>query len=115
MLSWTRLEELMLDETPLPLTPLCRKIGQTKSNVSTPKVYPAYDLSVDKLGEITRVQNYTELFTSAVNVFSTVDPEVLFKAQHAQYGDYFKYLANPGKALSPKNETRYTMSYFFTQ
>ncbi|CAM9977432.1 unnamed protein product, partial [Choristocarpus tenellus] len=57
MLSRPQLEEFCKHESkPAPLSPIFRNVGTKTTDVSSQasKVYPAYELSVDRLGEITK-------------------------------------------------------------
>ena len=47
--------------------------------------------------EIQTVESDRELFTSATDVFMSIDPEKLRQAQQAECGPYFAYLCDPKK------------------
>ena len=63
------------------------------------------------LDEIQPVESDRELFTSATDVFMSIDPEKLRQAQQAEFGPYFEYLCDP-KKRPPSNESRTSMSYY---
>ena len=63
------------------------------------------------LDEIQPVESDRELFTSATDVFMSIDPEKLRQAQQAEFGPYFEYLGDP-KKRPPSSESRTSMSYY---
>ena len=62
------------------------------------------------LDEIQPVESDRERFTSATDVFMSIDPEKLRQAQQAEFGAYFEYLCDP-KKRPPSSESRTSMSY----
>ena len=62
------------------------------------------------LDEIQPVESDRKLFTSATDVFMSIDPEKLRQAQQAEFGPYFEYLCDP-KKRPPSNESKTSMSY----
>ena len=54
-------------------------------------------MNLHYLNEIQPVESDRELFTSATDVFMSIDPEKLKQAQQAEFGPYLEYLCDPKK------------------
>ena len=61
--------------------------------------------------EVQLVESDRELFTSATDVFMSIDPEKLRQAQQAEFGANFEYLPDP-KKRPPSSKSRMPMSYY---
>ena len=55
----------------------------------------AYQGNLHNLDEIQLVESDRELFTSAADVFMSIDSETLRQAQQAKFRPYFEYLSDP--------------------
>ena len=75
-----------------------------------PRLRP-YQVNSHNLDEIQPVESDRELFTSATDVFMSIDPEKLRQARQAEFGPYFEYLSDP-KKRPPSSESRMSMSYY---
>ena len=69
-----------------------------------------YQVNSHHLDEIQPVKSDRELFTSATDIFMSIDPEKLRQAQQAEFGPYFEYLCDPKKQPA-SSESRTSMSY----
>ena len=67
-------------------------------------------MNLHHLDEIQPVESDRELFTSATDVFMSIDPEKLKQAQQDEFGPYFEYLCDP-KERPPSNESKTSTRY----
>ena len=91
------------------LAPICRNVPDNPALHGPHRLRP-YQVISHNLDEIQPVESDRELFTSATDVFMSIDPEKLRQAQQAEFGPYFEYLGDP-KKRPPSNESRTSMSY----
>ena len=89
------------------LASICRNVPETLHG--PPRLRP-YQVNSHNLDEIQPVESDRELFTSATDVFMSIDPEKLRQTQQAEFGPYFEYLCDP-KKRPPSSESRTSMSY----
>ena len=73
--------------------------------------YSISNLNTHSIDKIQPVESDRKLFTSATNVFMSIDSEKLRQAQQAEFGPYFEYLSDPKKKPS-SSESRTSMSYY---
>ena len=92
------------------LAPICRNVPDNPTLHGPHRLRP-YQVNSHNLDEIQPVESDRELFTSATDVFMSLDPEKLRQAQQAEFGPYFEYLCDP-KKRPPSNESRTSMSYY---
>ena len=92
------------------LTPICRNVPDNPALHGPPRLRP-YQVNSHNLDEIQPVESDRERFTSATDVFMSIDPEKLRQAQQAEFGPYFEHLCDP-KKRPPSNESRTSMSYY---
>ena len=92
------------------LAPICRNVPDNPALHGPHRLRP-YQVNSHNLDEIQPVESDRELFTSATDVFMSIDPEKLRQAQQAEFGPYFEYLCDP-KKRPPSNESRTSMSYY---
>ena len=92
------------------LAPICRNVPDNPA-LHGPHRFRPYQVNSHNLDEIQPVESDRELFTSATDVFMSIDPEKLRQAQQAEFGPYFEYLCDP-KKRPPSNESRTSMSYY---
>ena len=92
------------------LAPICRNVPDNPALHGPHRLRP-YQVNSHNLDEIQPVESDRELFTSATDVFMSIDPEKLRQAQQAEFGPYFEYLCDP-KKRPPSKESRTSMSYY---
>ena len=92
------------------LAPICRNVPDNPA-LHGPHILRPYQVNSHNLDEIQPVESDREPFTSATDVFMSIDPEKLRQAQQAEFGPYFEYLCDP-KKRPPSNESRTSMSYY---
>ena len=92
------------------LAPICRNVPDNLALHGPHRLRP-YQVNSHNLDEIQPVESDRELFTSATDVFMSIDPEKFRQAQQAEFGPYFEYLCDP-KKRPPSNESRTSMSYY---
>ena len=92
------------------LAPIFRNVPDNPALHGPPRSRP-YQVKSHNHDEIQPVESDRELFTSATDVFMSIDPEKLRQAQQAEFGPYFEYLCDP-KKRSPSSESRTSMSYY---
>ena len=78
------------------LAPICRNIPDNPA-LHKPHILRPYQLNSHNLDEVQPLKSDRELFTSATDVFMSIDPEKLRQAQQAEFGPYFEYLCDPKK------------------
>ena len=78
------------------LAPICRNVPDNPALHGPHRLRP-YQMNSHNLDEIQPVESDRELFTSATDVFMSIDPEKLRQAQWAEFGLYFEYLCDPKK------------------
>ena len=91
------------------LAPICRTLPHNPALHGPPRSRP-YQVNSHNLDEIQPVESDRKLFTSATDVFMSIDPEKLRQSQLAEFGPYFEYLCDP-KKRPPSSESRTSMSY----
>ena len=91
------------------LAPICRNVPDNPALHRPPRLRP-YQVNLHNLDEIKPVESDRELFTSATDVFMSIDPEKLKQAQQAEFGLYFEYLYDP-KKRPPSSVSRTSMWY----
>ena len=92
------------------LAPMCRNVPDNPALYGTPRLRP-YQAKSHNLVDIQPVESDHELFTSATDVFLSIDPEKLRLAQQAEFAPYFEYLCDP-KERPPLSESRTSMPYY---
>ena len=92
------------------LAPICRNVPDNPSLHGPPRVRP-YQVNSHNLDEIQPVESDRKLFTSATDVFMSIDPEKLTQTQQAEFRPYFEYLSDPNKQPS-SNESITPMLYY---
>ena len=92
------------------LAPICRNVPDNPDLHGPPKLKP-YQVNSHNLDEVQPVESDRKNFTSATDVFMSIDPEKLRQPQQAEFGPYFEYLSDPKKQPS-SNESRTSMSYY---
>ena len=92
------------------LAPVCMYVPDNPALHGPPRLR-SYQVNSHNLDEIQLVESDREQFTSATDVFMSIDPEKLRQAQQAEFGPYFKYLCDP-KKRPPSSESRTYMSCF---
>ena len=92
------------------LAPICRNVPDNPALHRPPRLR-SYQVNSHNLDGIQPVESDHELFTSATDVFMSIDPEKLRKAQQAEFGPYFEYLFDL-KKRPPSSESRTSMSYY---
>ena len=92
------------------LIPICRNIPDNPA-LHGPPIIRLYQVNSHNLDKIQPVETDRERFTSATDVFMSIDPEKLRQAQQVEFGPYFKYLSDP-KKQTPSSESRTSMSYY---
>ena len=93
-----------------PLAPICRNVPDNPTLHGPPRLRP-YQVNSHNLDKIQPIESDRELFTSATDVFMSIDLEKLRQAQQAEFGPYFKYLSDP-KKQPPSSESRTSMPYY---
>ena len=97
------------------LAPVCRNVPNNPALHGPPRLrlyrLRLYRVNSHNLDEIQPVEGDRELFTSATDVFMSIDPEKLRQAQQAEFEPYFEYLSDPRK-LPPSSESRTSISYY---
>ena len=91
------------------LAPICRNVPNDLALHGPPRLRP-YQVNSHNLDEIQPVESDLELFTSATDVFMSIDPEKLRQVQQAEFGPYFEYICDP-KKRPPSSESRTSTSY----
>ena len=92
------------------LAPVCRTVPDNLALHGRPRLRPCR-MNSQNLGEIQPVESDRERFTSATDVFMSIDPEKLRQTQQAEFGPYFEYLCDP-KKRPPSSESRTSMLYY---
>ena len=92
------------------LAPICRNVPDNPALHGPPRLRP-YQVNSLNLDEVQPVESDRNFFTSATDVFMSIDPEKLRQAQQAEFGPYFEYLSHP-KKRPPSRESRTSMSYY---
>ena len=92
------------------LAPICRNVPDSSALHGPQRLRP-YQVNSHNLDEIQPVESDRELFTSATDVFMSINPEKLRQAQQAEFGPYFEYLCDP-KKRPPSSESRTSRSYY---
>ena len=92
------------------LAPICRNVPDNPALHGPPRLRP-YQVNSHNLDKVQPVESGRELFTSATDVFMSIDPEKIRQAQQAEFGPYFEYISDPKKQPSP-SESRTSMSYY---
>ena len=87
------------------LAPICRNVTDNPALHGPPKLRP-YEVNSHNLDEIQPVESDLELFTSATDVFMSIDSEKLRQAQQAEFGPYFEYLSDPKNNRHQANQER---------
>ena len=95
---------------PPHLAPICRNVPDNPALHGPPRLRP-YHVNSHTLDEVQPVESDRERFTSATDVFMSIDPEKLREAQLAEFGPYFEYVSDP-KKRPPSSESRTSMSYY---
>ena len=90
------------------LAPICRNVPDNPALHGPPRVRP-YQVNSHNLDEIQPVQSNRKLFTSATDVFMSIDPEKLTQTQQAEFRPYFEYLSDPNK--QPSSNESITNAY----
>ena len=67
------------------LAPICRNVPDNPALHGPPRLRP-YQVSSHNLDEIQPVESDREPFTSAADVFMSIDPEKVRQAQQAEFG-----------------------------
>ena len=98
------------EHSEMRVAPICRNVPGIPALYGPPRSRP-YQVKSHNLDEIQPVESDRELFTSATDVFMSMDPEKLRQAQQAEFGPYFEYLCDP-KKRPPVSESRTSMSYY---
>ena len=94
----------------LHLAPICRNVPDNPALNGPPRLRP-YQVNSHNLDEIQAVESDRELFTSAIDVFMSIDLEKLRQAQQDKFGPYFEYISDPRKQ-PPSSGSRTSMSYY---
>ena len=81
----------------LHLAPICRNVPDNLSLHGPPRLRPYQVNSHNNLDEIQPVESDRKLFTSATDVFISIDLEKFREAQQAEFGPYFEYISDPKK------------------
>ena len=76
------------------LASICKNVPDNTALHGPPRLMP-YQMNSHNLDEIQPVESDCEFFTSATDVFKSIDPEKLRHAQQAEFGPYFEYLSDP--------------------
>ena len=92
------------------VAPICRNVPDNPALHGPPRLRPC-QVNLHNLDEMQPVESDREPFTSATDVFMSVDPEKLRQAQQAKFGPYFEYLSDP-KKQPPSSESGTSMSYY---
>ena len=92
------------------LASICRNVPDNPALDGPPRLRP-YQVNSHNLDEIQPVESDRELFTSATDVFMSIDSEKLRQARQAEFRPYFKYISDP-KKQPPSNEPRTSMSFY---
>ena len=92
------------------LAPICKNVPDNPALHGLPKLRP-YQVNSQNLDQVQPVESDRKLFTSATDVFMSIDPEKLRQAQQAEFGPYFEYQSDP-KKRPPSSESRTSMSYY---
>ena len=74
--------------------PICRNVP-VNSALHGPPILRPYQVNSQNLDGIQPVESDRAFFTSATDVFMSIDPEKLRQAQQAEFGPYFEYLSDP--------------------
>ena len=98
------------EHSEMRVSPICRNVLDNPALHGPPRSRP-YQVNSHNLDEIQPVESDRELFTSATDVFMSIDTEKLRQAQQAEFGPYFEYLCDP-KKRPPSSESRTSMSYY---
>ena len=85
------------------LASLCRNVPHNPASHGPHRLRP-YQVNSHNLDEIQPVESDRELFTSATDVFMSIDPKKLRQAQQAEFAPYYEYLCD-SKKRPPSNET----------
>ena len=95
------------EHSEMPVAPhlasICRNVPDNPALHGPPRLRP-YQVNSHNLDETQPVESDRELFTSATDVFMSIDPEKLRQAQQAEFGSYFEYLSDP-KKRPPSSES----------
>ena len=92
------------------LAPICRNVPDNPALHGPPRLRP-YQVNSHILDKIQPVESDRERFTSATDVFMSIDPEKPRQAQQAEFGSYFEYLSD-SKKRPPSSESRTSRSYY---
>ena len=92
------------------LAPIRRNVPNNPALHEQPRLKP-YQVNSQNLDEIQPVESDRELFTSATDVFMSIDSEKLRQVHQAEFGPYFEYLSDP-KKQPPSSESKTSMSYY---
>ena len=109
IISDTLLRLFNFEHSEMRVAPICRNVPDNPALHGPPRLRP-YQVNSYNRDEIQPVESDRELFTSATDVFTSIDPEKLRQAQ-AEFGPYFEYLCDP-KKRPPSSESRTSMSYY---
>ena len=98
------------EHSEMRVAPICRNVPDNPALYGPPRSRP-YQANSHNLDKVQPVESDRERFTSATDLFMSIDPEKLRQAQQAEFGPYFEYLCDP-KKRPPSNESRTSMSYY---
>ena len=94
------------------LAPVCRNVPNNSALHGPPRLR-LYRVNSHNLDEIQPVESDRELFTSATDVFMSIDPEKLRQAKQAEFEPYFEYLFDP-KKRPPSSELLLLLIHTFS-
>ena len=97
------------EHSEMRVAPICRNVPENAALHGLPRSRP-YQVNSHNFDEIQPVESDRECFTSATDVFMSIDPEKLRQAQQAEFEPYFEYLCDP-KKRPPSSEPRTSISY----
>ena len=92
------------------LAPICRNVPDNPA-LHGPLRSKPYQVKSHHLDEIQPVESDRKVFTSATDVFMSIDLEKLRQVQQAELGPYFEYLSDLKKQPT-SNESKASMSYY---
>ena len=99
------------NETRTTLAPICRNVPNNPT-LHVPPILRPYQVDSHNLDKIQPVESDRKLFTSATNVFMSIeDSEKLRQAQQAEFGPYFENLSDP-KKQPPSSESRTSVPHY---
>ena len=92
------------------VAPICRNVPDNPA-LHGPPISRPYQVNSHNLDEIKPAESDRKRFTSATDVFMSIDPEKLRQAQQAEFGPPLEYLCDP-KKRPPSSESRSSLSYY---